>query len=200
MENAMLEMSVPARVNVTVKRSTRPREYLTEREIEKLIDAAKDNRWGHRDATAILIAYRHGLRASELVSLRWDDIDFQTGKLHVRRSKGGTASVHPIGGRELRALRRLKRETPQSVYVYVSERLAPLSVAGYQRMVARTGEAAGFSFAVHSHMLRHSCGYKLANDGQDTRAIQHYLGHRSITSTVRYTALADDRFRGFWKD
>ena len=200
MENTGLEMSAPARVNVTVKRSTRPREYLTEREIEKLIEAAGDNRWGHRDATAILIAYRHGLRASELVELRWDDIDFQRGKLHVRRSKGGTASVHPIGGRELRALRRLKRETPQSVYVFVSERPAPLSVAGYQRMVARTGEAAGFPFLIHSHMLRHSCGYKLANDGRDTRAIQHYLGHRSITSTVRYTALADDRFKGFWKD
>ena len=90
---------------VTV-RSGRPREYLTEREIEKLMDAAGDNRWGHRDATAILIAYRHGLRASELVELRWDDIDFATGKLHVRRAKGGTASVHPIGGKELRALRR----------------------------------------------------------------------------------------------
>ena len=129
-------------VNVTVDRPVRPREYLTEREIEKLIKAAGENRWGHRDATAILIAYRHGLRASELVALRWDDIDFQTGKLHVRRAKGGTASVHPIGGRELRALRRLKRETPASIYVFVSERLAPLSVAGYQRMVARTGEAA----------------------------------------------------------
>ena len=147
-----------------------------------------------------VFAYRHGLRASELVALRWDDIDFQTGKLHVRRAKGGTASVHPIGGRELRALRRLKREAPAGVYVFVSERLAPLSVAGYQRMVARAGEAAGFPFLVHSHMLRHSCGYKLANDGQDTRAIQHYLGHKSINSTVRYTALAPDRFKGFWKD
>jgi Phage integrase family len=101
------------------------------------VEAASDNRWGHRDATAILIAYRHGLRASELVALRWDDIDFQTGKLHVRRAKGGTASVHPIGGRELRALRRLKRETPASIYVFLSERLAPLGVAGYQRMVGR---------------------------------------------------------------
>jgi type 1 fimbriae regulatory protein FimE len=202
MGNTVLEMAAPTRVNVTV-RSARPREYLTEREIEKLIEAAKDNRQGHRDATAILIAYRHGLRASELVALRWDDIDFRTGKLHMRRSKGGTASVHPIGARELRALRRLQREMPEgvcSVYVFVSERLAPLSVAGYQRMVAWAGEAAGFPFLVHSHMLRHSCGYKLANDGQDTRAIQHYLGHRSITSTVRYTALAPDRFKGFWKD
>jgi len=200
MENASVLECAPRSVNVTVKRPTRPREYLTEREVEKLMDAASDNRWGHRDATAILIAYRHGLRAGELVALRWDDIDFAAGKLHVRRAKGGTASVHPIGGRELRALRRLKRETPPSIYVFVSERLAPLSVAGYQRMVARAGEAASFPFLVHSHMLRHSCGYKLANDGQDTRAIQHYLGHRSINSTVRYTALAPDRFKGFWKD
>jgi site-specific recombinase XerD len=94
----------------------------------------------------------------------------------------------------------LTPEGSRTVHVFVSERLAPLSVAGYQRMVARAGEAAGFPFLVHSHMLRHSCGYKLANDGQDTRAIQHYLGHRSIASTVRYTALAPDRFKGFWKD
>jgi type 1 fimbriae regulatory protein FimE len=189
----------PTSANVTV-RTKRPREYLTEREIEKLIDAARSNRWGHRDATAILLAYRHGLRASELVALRWDDIDYQTGKLHVRRAKGGLASVHPLGGKELRALRRLQRETPDGIYIFMSERSAPLSVTGYQRMVARAGKAAGFPFLVHSHALRHSTGYKLANDGQDTRAIQHYLGHRSIASTVRYTALAPDRFKHFWKD
>jgi type 1 fimbriae regulatory protein FimE len=167
------------------------------------MDAARDNRWGHRDATAILLAYRHGLRASELVALRWDDINLQVGKLHVRRSKGGETSVHPLGARELRALRRLQRETPEgqhSLYVFVSERVAPLSVSGYQRMVARAGETAKFPFLISSHVLRHSCGYKLANDGQDTRAIQHYLGHRSIASTVRYTKLAPDRFKGFWKD
>ncbi|MGA7000274.1 MAG: tyrosine-type recombinase/integrase, partial [Pseudolabrys sp.] len=116
-------------VNVTVDRPVRPREYLTEREIEKLIKAAGENRWGHRDATAILIAYRHGLRASELVALRWDDIDFQTGKLHVRRAKGGTASVHPIGGRELRALRRLKRETPASTVGDQDGRGVPMAPA-----------------------------------------------------------------------
>jgi integrase len=191
-------------VNVTV-RSSAPREYLTEREVERLIKAAGENRWGHRDATAILIAYRHGLRASELVALRWDDIDLTTGRLHARRAKGGAASVHPIGARESRALRKLRRDmvgagTMSSPYVFVSERGAPLSVAGYQRMVARAGVGAKFGFLVHSHMLRHGCGYKLANDGQDTRAIQHYLGHRSIASTVRYTALAPDRFKHFWKD
>src|SRR6516165_10182503 len=202
MENAAAILCAPTSVSVTVRRPSRPREYLTEREVERLIKAAGDNRWGHRDATAILIAYRHGLRASEVVVLRWDDIDLQTGKLHVRRAKGGTPSVHPIGPRESRALRKLQRDmitagTLQSPYVFVSERDAPLSVAGYQRMIARTGEAAGFSFLVHSHMLRQACGYHLANNGQDTRAIQHYLGHRSIASTVRYTALAPDRFRGF---
>ena len=202
MQNMELQFARPTRESVTV-RSGRPREYLTERDIDKLIEAAKTNRWGHRDATAILIAYRHGLRASELVELRWDDVDFRTGKLHIRRAKGGQASVHPIGSREIRALRRLQREMPEgvrSVHICVSERLAPLSVAGYQRMVARAGEATRFTFLVHSHMLRHSCGYKLANDGHDTRAIQHYLRHRSITSTVRYTALSSDRFKGFWRD
>jgi integrase len=122
MENTVAVLCAPSAANVTVKR---PREYLTEREVNKLIDAASENRWGHRDATAILIAYRHGLRASELVALRWDDIDFPSGKLHVRRAKGGQTSVHPLGARELRALRRLKRETEASTYVFVSERLAP---------------------------------------------------------------------------
>jgi integrase len=200
MEDSHTFEQPPTAANVTV-RGSRPREYLTEKEIERLLKVAGENRCGHRDATAILLAYRHGLRASELVALRWDDIDLTTGRLHVRRAKGGATSVHPITGKEMRALRRLHREaeTP-SPYVFVSERGAPLSVAGYQRMIARAGEAAGFSFLVHSHMLRHSCGYKLANDGQDTRAIQHYLGHRSIASTVRYTALAHDRFKGFWRD
>jgi type 1 fimbriae regulatory protein FimB/type 1 fimbriae regulatory protein FimE len=202
MENLAAFDEAPTAVNVTVaKRASRPREYLTEKEIEALLKAAGDNRWGHRDATAVLIAYRHGLRASELVALRWDDFDLTTGKVHIRRAKGGQPSVHPIGGKEMRAMRKLQRETHgASPYVFVSERGSPLSVAGYQRMIARAGKAASFSFLVHSHMLRHSTGYKLANDGHDTRAIQHYLGHRSIASTVRYTALAPDRFKGFWKD
>jgi type 1 fimbriae regulatory protein FimB/type 1 fimbriae regulatory protein FimE len=192
--------NAPTAVNVTVAMK-RPREYLTEKEIERLMDAAGQNRWGHRDATAILLAYRHGLRASELVNVRWDDLDLTSGRMHVRRAKGGVTSVHPIGGKEMRALRRLQRESSvKSVYVFVSERGAPLSVAGYQRMVARAGKAAKFAFLIHSHMLRHSTGYKLVNDGQDTRAIQGYLGHRSIMSTQRYTALAPNRFKRFWKD
>jgi integrase len=199
-ENQRTRFDAPTSANVTVM-AKRPREYLKEPEIERLMETARQNRRGHRDATAILLAYRHGLRASELVALRWDDVDLQTGRLHVRRAKGGETAVHPIGGKEIRALRKLQRETTaKSVYIFVSERGAPLRVAGYQRMVARAGVAARFPFLVHSHMLRHSTGYKLANDDQDTRAIQGYLGHRSIVSTQRYTALAPDRFKRFWKD
>ena len=121
-----MDLDPPTAVNVTVMRK-RPREYLTEPEIERLIDAARQNRWGHRDATAILLAYRHGCAPAS--ALRWDDIDFASGRLHVRRSKGGETAVHPLGGKELRALRRLQRESAQSVYLFVSERGAPLSVA-----------------------------------------------------------------------
>jgi integrase len=131
MENLEQFEQASIAANVTVRRhgpvkGYRPREYLTEREIEQLMKAASDNRWGHRDATAMLIAYRHGLRASEVVALRWDDIDLATGRLHVRRAKGGVPSVHPTGAKESRALRRLQRETQtSSPYVFISERGAP---------------------------------------------------------------------------
>src|SRR6516225_5985078 len=156
MENLRLREAASTAVNVTVGK--RSRDYLTDREVERLIEAARQNRSGHRDATAILVAYRHGLRASELVALRWDDIDLATGRLHVSRAKSGDASVHPISARESRALRKLLREAPTSPYVFISERCAPLSAAGYQRMVARAGVAAKFTFLVHSHIGAAGCG------------------------------------------
>ena len=131
----------------------------------------------------LLVAYRHGLRAAELVTLRWDAIDFAHGRLHVRRVKGSAKSVHPLSGRELRALRRLRREQqPPSPFLFTSERGAPFSPAGFRKMIARLGVSAGFGFPVHPHMLRHACGYQLANHGVDTRSLQAYLGHE-ISST-----------------
>ena len=179
----------------------RTREHLTEAEVNKLITAAKDNRYGHRDATMILIAFRHGLRASELVDLRWNQIDFgRNAALHVRRVKSGTPSTHPIQGDELRALRQLQREqNPPSSFVFVTERGAPFTVAGFARMMERAGEAADIGLKVHPHMLRHACGYALANAGHDTRALQAYLGHKNIQHTVRYTELAPTRFKDFWR-
>jgi type 1 fimbriae regulatory protein FimB/type 1 fimbriae regulatory protein FimE len=151
----------------------RTREHLVPQEVELLITAAKDNRWGHRDSTMILVAYRHGLRASELVDLQWTQISLAGAQLHVRRRKSGTPSTHPLGGRELRALRRLRREQhPPSPFVFVSERGAPFSTDGFAKMLARAAQAAGLgSLKIHPHMLRHACGFKLANDGRDTRAL-----------------------------
>jgi integrase len=178
----------------------RTREYLTDAEVERLTEAARANRYGHRDATMILVAYRHGLRVSELVDLRWDQIDFNTASLHVRRAKKGSPATHPILGDELRALRRLAREQdPKSPFVFTSERGAPFTTAGFGRMVERAGSAAELGFKAHPHMLRHACGFALANKGHDTRALQAYLGHKNIQHTVRYTELSPDRFKDFWR-
>src|SRR5205823_6076251 len=174
--------------------------YLTEHEIETLMAAARQSRHGHRDATMILIAFRHGLRASEAVDLRWDQVDFNRAVLHVRRSKGGTPGVHPLSGSEMRALRRLQREDEASPFVFVSERAAPFTTAGFARMIERAAKAAGLTLRAHPHMLRHACGFALANAGHDTRALQAYLGHKNIQHTVRYTELAPDRFKNFWKN
>jgi type 1 fimbriae regulatory protein FimB/type 1 fimbriae regulatory protein FimE len=178
----------------------RTREYLTEAEVERLMTGARKNRWGRRDTTMILVAYRHGLRVSELVDLRWDQVDFRTATLHVRRVKQGSPSSHPILGDELRALRRLQREQePKSPFVFTSERGSPFTTAGFARMVERAGDEARLGFKSHPHMLRHACGYALANRGHDTRALQAYLGHRNIQHTVRYTELSPTRFKDFWR-
>jgi integrase len=178
----------------------RTREHLTPAEVEALMEAAKGNRYGHRDATMVLLAFRHGLRASEVCDLRWDQVDFNGAVLHVRRVKNGTPSTHPIQGDELRALRRLQRESPTSPFVFVSERGSPFTTAGFARMIERAAAGADLEIKPHPHMLRHACGYALANNGHDTRAIQGWLGHRSITSTAVYTALAPNRFKDFWRD
>jgi len=186
----------PSIVNLTVKRR-----YLTQREIDRLMDCArKHGRYGHCDATMILVAYRHGLRASEVCDLQWHQIELSEGRLHVHRVKNGIPSVHPIRGDEMRALRKVRRDYSKDAYVFVSERGGPISPIGFHRLVQRLGEAAEMPFPIHPHMLRHACGFKLANDGHDTRALQHYLGHKNIQHTVRYTEMAPDRFKDFWRD
>ena len=147
-----------------------------------------------------MLSYRHGLRVGELVALRWDSVDLDAGTLHVNRIKNGTPGVHPLRGPEIRALRQLRRDCPGTPYLFASERRGPLTTATVRKIVSRAGLLSGLTFTVHPHMLRHATGYYLASQGQDTRAIQGYLGHRAITSTAVYTALAPGRYRDFWKD
>ena len=204
MAKSHLRLVRPRTVNGTVpprrrkNAELRTREYLTEMEIERLIKVARDNPYGLRDVTMILTAFRHGLRAAELVDLRWDQVELgRNAVLHVRRVKQGVPSVHPLQGDEMRALRELKRFAT-SAFVFTSERGAPFATAGFAKMVARVGEAAKLK-SVHPHMLRHACGYALANRGHDTRALQAYLGHKNIQHTVRYTELSPMRFKDFWR-
>lgn len=179
----------------------RPREYLTPDEVRAIMKAAKSaGRYGHRDATMILVAYRHALRVSELVDLTWAQINFKAGRLEVQRKKNGTNSQHFLEGDEMRALRQLQRESKESPFVFNSERGGPLSRYKVNDILERAGKIAEIPFPIHPHMLRHAKGYHLVNKGIDTRAIQDYLGHKNINHTVRYTKLNHERFRGFGKD
>jgi site-specific recombinase XerD len=174
------------------------RAYLTPDELERLMKAARQRgRYGHRDATMILLAYRHGLRVGELVTLRWDQIDLKLGRIHVRRLKGSEDSVHPLSGVEIRALRQIPKD--RGYHVFMSERGAPMTTRGFFKLVAAAGAKAGLA-GVHPHLLRHGTGYKLVNDGVDTRTIAAYLGHRNLQNTARYTAMSATRFNGLWQD
>src|SRR5262245_17362580 len=158
------------------------------------MDAArKSGRYGHRDATMILVAFRHELRASELCDLQWHQVELTAGRLHVRRVKNGTPSVHPLQGDELHARRRLQREQEPSSHVFTTERGGPMTAKGFNTLFGRIGERAGMPFPVHPHMLR------AGNAGNDPRALQAYLGHKNIQHTVRYTELSPHRFKDFWR-
>ena len=178
----------------------RPREHLTPKEIERLVKAAaKLGRHGQRDALMIMMGAAHGFRVSELVNLRRDDLDLDRQILFVRRLKKGTPTTQPLGAAELRELRKLLRESPESQYLFVSERKTAMTRFAFSKIVERAGKAAGFEWQVHPHMLRHACGYKHANQGKTTRELQLFLGHKNIQHTVKYTELAEDRFKD-WKD
>ena len=181
----------------------RVREHLTEAEMDKLLGVLKHNRHGHRDWLIGLLTYRHGLRVSEACDLRWDDIDLTKRTIIVRRLKGSTDSVHYLERDEVNGLKLLQRQQQadgiKAAYVFINERGQPFGRMGIARLVERAGEAAGLPFPVHVHMLRHSTGYALAAKGMDTRRLQHFLGHASITNTVRYTAMSPEPFKDVWR-
>jgi type 1 fimbriae regulatory protein FimB len=180
----------------------RPKNFLTEAEIASFLQAARKGRHGVRNYAMALLAYRHGLRVSELINMRMVDVDLDTAHLFVRRLKGSLSTSHPLGGDEIRALRRWLRKRVNapccnSPLVFLSER-GPMTRQAFNYICAEVGMRAGMSIKVHPHMLRHSCGYALANKGKDTRLLQDYLGHRNITHTTIYTRTARIRFEGLW--
>src|SRR5262245_59910774 len=177
----------------------RTREYLTEAEVEKLLTAAGKSRNPERDRLLVLMAFRHASRVSELVDVRVEDIDLKAATIAIRRAKNGTPGIHGLQGDELRLIRAMIRQNGEHCrHLFLSERKAPLSIDGAQKLIERLGEAVKLPFPIHAHMLRHAAGYALAGRGVDTRTLQAFMGHKSINNTVVYTAVADKRIRNIW--
>lgn len=176
----------------------RSKDYLDPSEVEHLLDAAKDGRHGARDHALLLIMYRHGLRVSEAVGLKLDHVNLKEARIWVKRVKGSLDSQQPLSGDELRALKRyLATREDKLPWLFVSERGGQMVRRAVGHMIAAAGRRAELG-RVHPHMLRHSCGYALANKGQDFRLIQDWLGHRDPKHTSRYTRVAARRFEGVW--
>jgi type 1 fimbriae regulatory protein FimB len=179
------------------------RKHLTGIEVERLIAAIKGSRNEKRDRCLVLLMYRHGLRVSEACGLLLEQVDTESRVLHVRRLKGGLSTTQPLRGEELRAIKvwlgDRQRLKPEGLTFFVSEQLKPLHRSTVNLALKKYGELANLSVAVHPHMLRHACGYALADQGADTRLIQDYLGHRNIQHTVRYTASNPARFEKLWR-
>jgi site-specific recombinase XerD len=147
----------------------------------------------------ILMAFRHALRVSELVDVKLEQIDLKAATIHITRAKNGTPGIHGLQGDELRLIRALVRENPpHSTFLFLSERKGPMSIDAVQKLIERLGVTAGLKFPIHVHMLRHSAGYALAGRGVDTRTLQSFMGHKAISNTVIYTAVADKRIRNIW--
>jgi type 1 fimbriae regulatory protein FimB len=192
---------MPTKLNETI--DTHAKNFLTEAEMKRFLASARKTEHGVRDYCMMLMAYRHGLRVSELIDIRFKDLDLETARIYVRRLKGSLSTHQPIEGDELRAIRAWIRQREQypnssSNYLFLSER-GILTRQAINYLVGQIGIKAKLDFKVNPHMLRHSTGYFLANNGNDTRLIQDYLGHKNITHTVRYTRTAASRFEGLWR-
>lgn len=191
---------LPAQDLQAVDQHERGKDFLSPSEVERLLEAAKDSRYGERDYLLILLLYRHGFRISELCKLRLTDLNLDAGRIWIERSKGSLSTEQPISGEELRAIRRYLRKRPTSLpWLFISERLTQLTRHAAYYLIRQAGKRAGFDFIIHPHMLRHSCGFYLSNKGYDTRLIQDYLGHRDPRHTTRYTRTAATRFEGLWE-
>jgi type 1 fimbriae regulatory protein FimB len=191
---------IPAKDLQAVDQHERGRDFLSPAEVVRLLDAAKDGRYGERDYLLILLAYRHGFRITELCKLRLTDLNLDAARIWIPRSKGSLSTEQPLAGDELRAIRRYIRSRPAPLpWLFVSERLTQLTRHAAYYLIRQAGERAGFDFIIHPHMLRHSCGFFLSNKGYDSRLIQDYLGHRDPRHTARYTRTAAARFEGLWE-
>ena len=183
---------------IAVDDHERSRDFLTESEIDALLASAKKGRFGLRDHTMLLMAFRHGLRVSELIGLRKNDLDLDGGRIWVKRKKSGLSTTQPLGGDELRALRAyLRKRNDRLSWVFTSSQGGQMTRQNVNYLITQAAKRADLG-DVHPHMLRHSCGHVLANKGMDTRLLQDWLGHRDIRHTAWYSRTSAKRFDGIW--
>jgi len=179
------------------------RKHLVNGEIDKLLAATKGSRHEARDRCLLLLMFRHGLRVSEACGLTLSQVDIESRVLHVARLKNGLSTTHPLRTDEIRVIKAWLKERarikPETDAFFVSNRRGPLSRKMVWVLIRTYGERAGLPLVAHPHMLRHACGFALADQGADTRLIQDYLGHRNIQHTVRYTAANPARFERLWR-
>ncbi len=203
--NATVHKLPSRRVNRTVGLTRTPNaemrpsgENLSDEQVRRLIKAARGNRYGQRDALMIELAWHHGLRASELCGLTWDDIrGGRNPTLYVRRAKGGQSGYNPLSGEHLRALNALRPEEPGAT-IFTSERKGnAFTPAGFAKMVERAGIEAGFKFKVHPHQLRHACAAHLAPKINQLELAAH-LGMKDPRTLGHYYAGDPERRRHKW--
>lgn len=185
-------------IRTTKNRDVRSREHLLESEVYEMVKVVrKKSQNSTRDICLILMMYRHGFRVSEIAELKWDQIDFEKQTVLVVRLKGGIDSVHDLSGEEIRYLRKLQRKK-DSRYVFLSQRGAPMTSQAIYRMFRNLEKYLKWDFPIHPHMLRHACGYALADKGVDVRRIQMYMGHSNVQNTVIYTQLSGKSLKNIW--
>ena len=188
-----------AKVGRRPQKEYRSREYLSKEEVEKMMSKArKVSRYPERDECLIATMYYHGLRVGEAVKLKWDQIDFYRNILHVSRAKGGVDSTHPIPPIERKLLYKLNQINDYE-YIFIGERKEPMSTRNAYRIITNIGKRIKLGFTIHPHMLRHGCGYYLADRDTNLRVIQSYLGHSNIANTTIYTQLSSNKFKGLWQ-
>ncbi len=182
-----------------------PRKHLTELEVDKLIKAAKTTRMGTRNVCLIMLMFRHGLRVSEATNMELSQVDVASHVLHVQRLKNGFSTVHPLRPDEIKVINawmkdRKAMELSESIKTFfVSERKRRMDRTSVNQLLESLSKIAELPLVAHPHMLRHACGYALADQGIDTRLIQDFLGHKNIQNTVIYTAANSARFERIWK-
>lgn len=199
--NTKNRRTVKSRSSQTVDAHEKKRNFVTEAELDQLVDATRYTRYRWRNAAMLLVMFRHGLRVSELCGLRLRDVDLTSARVWIDRRKGSLSTEQPLEADELRAIKRYLKERSDSrlPWLFLTERSEQFTRFGFNYLLRTLGERAGLGFSVNPHMLRHGCGYALANRGYDTRLIQDYLGHRDPKHTAKYTRTASERFEGLWR-